>query len=44
MYLILFVDIEEKTKRKPDERYGQLPMYRVSPDHQGRPCHGDKKN
>nr|WP_321350346.1 LA2681 family HEPN domain-containing protein [uncultured Methanoregula sp.] len=41
MYLILFVDIEEKKKRKPDERYGQLPMHRVSPYHQWRPYHGD---
>ncbi|MDD5188645.1 MAG: LA2681 family HEPN domain-containing protein [Methanoregula sp.] len=41
MYLILFVDIEEKKKHNPNERYGPLPMYRVSPDYQWRPYHGE---
>ncbi len=41
MYLILFVDTEEKKKHKPDVKYGKLPMYRVSPDYQWRPHHGD---
>lgn len=41
MYLILFVDIEEKKKHKPNERYGPLLMYRVSPNHQWRPYHGE---
>jgi len=41
MYLILFVDIEEKKKHKPNEKYGQLPMFRLSQDHQWRPNHGE---
>jgi tetratricopeptide (TPR) repeat protein len=41
MYLILFVDIEEKKKKDPNERYGSLPMYQVSPDYQWRPYHGE---
>jgi hypothetical protein len=41
MYLILFVDIEEKKKHDPNERYGKLPMCRVSHDYQWRPDHGE---
>ena len=41
MYLILFVDVEEKKKHKPNERYGPVPMYRVVPDYQWRPHHGE---
>jgi tetratricopeptide (TPR) repeat protein len=41
MYLVLFVDIEEKKKHNPNERYRKLPMYRVSLDYQWRPYYGD---
>ncbi|MGD1004659.1 MAG: LA2681 family HEPN domain-containing protein [Methanoregulaceae archaeon] len=41
IYLILFVDSEEKKKHDPNKRYGQLPLTRVLRDYQWRPLDGD---
>lgn len=41
MYLILFVDSEEKKKQQSGKRFGTLPLYRVSCDHQWRPHIGE---
>lgn len=42
MYLILFVDSEEKKKIDPNKKYGRLPLTQISPDYQWRPSHGEK--